>query len=515
MKPINKKLVTALVLMIGMLLGGSLGSSYALEIIIKTEPDAETVSHTGSLDSYVDDVLIPQSGRAEEGEYFSDFITNEEGYVTGRERTVLNGILSSEIRDFDGDGDSELLVLSAENITSEEEGDYAYNTVYLSIYEKEEENVVLKDRIEALTDVMGSCDKEDSGIFLVKNDDQIYICGSSYQNWGIWADGISFHSFILKYEDGSFVSLFDSGTWNGSDFWGSFDLEVYVDTLAEFSDSLGLSEEASEIRDTGYPFFSFLDDEEKMLLKITGDAPDFSRNYYTDYDPSYLGNVCFLLQTTSYNAGNSSEVSGQISDNDNMKSKYADIVLQYEEQYGQDDYDISEPSSLLIEMKGVYYLKLLDFNQDGTEELMIGYTVKDAGENQYGLDIWEYKDGQALRIYSDLSSSYNILYTFYEGQYYLITGDDYDEPGLQFLRLDGDTFLAEWTLIYQDDTFYINGSETQRNDYYDFYYGELCAERKSFSPLQTWRPTEGFLQVRPVRSLLGLSELDVSFYERD
>ena len=73
---------------------------------------------------------------------------------------------------------------------------------------------------------------------------------------------------------------------------------------------------------------------------------------------------------------------------------FAEIVEQYEEKYGQLQF---YPQSYVTNYTGVFLLDLVDFDQDGTQELVIGYSVPHPQGIQNcawpALDVWKLEDG--------------------------------------------------------------------------------------------------------------------------
>ena len=149
--------------------------------------------------SYADKVLAGELGQCEDGEYTGKYVRTE--YYVGAEPIHdQKGVLTSRIRDFDNDGEEELMVLvmtNDERVTSYAETDQ--NAVYLRMYESENGEIVLQDEFMALYPVMGSGDMENSGIFLQEHDGAIYICGTTYFLNYLTADGSNFNSFVLLY----------------------------------------------------------------------------------------------------------------------------------------------------------------------------------------------------------------------------------------------------------------------------------------------------------------------------
>ena len=87
--------------------------------------------------SYADKVLAGELGQCEDGEYTGKYVRTE--YYVGAEPIHdQKGVLTSRIRDFDNDGEEELMVLvmtNDERVTSYAETDQ--NAVYLRMYESE------------------------------------------------------------------------------------------------------------------------------------------------------------------------------------------------------------------------------------------------------------------------------------------------------------------------------------------------------------------------------------------
>jgi len=220
---------------------------------IKTDDQSE------DLDTYVDEVLIPEYGEVSEGDYITDIPT---------------GILTSSIQDFDNDGNDELLVLILE--TKDNSYGESYNHVSLRMYEEKDGEVVLTDKYAAL-DYVSSGLYEISGIFLTDNNGQFYICGSYSDADSRWSDGDTWNSFVLTYDNESFVTKYEIEGNSGDD---PGDMYYYtVSEMAEFLDEIGLENE-SRYFELEIPSFRMVDDEEEMLMMVVG-SPDGKLDHYS------------------------------------------------------------------------------------------------------------------------------------------------------------------------------------------------------------------------------------------
>ena len=270
------------------------------------ETDSSEITERYSLYEYTEDVLIPGEGECKEGEYICEYTDGVSiPYLENAES--LEGVLTSRIRDFDGDGSEELLVLVLKN---EEAGlnyidypdDYTCNKVYLRMYERENGEIALKDEILGIYPVLGAGDNEEAGIFLKENSGKTYICGSSHNLIVGGATPSSLmYSFVITYDGNTFTKLagYDEPVI-GTDFYEDPDAEKMADLL----DSIGLEGMTSYMRDSYMMIFDFSTDEyDEMLMFVTGEN-DGSGDQTAYYDnlfegntiPELLGKVVFTLQ---------------------------------------------------------------------------------------------------------------------------------------------------------------------------------------------------------------------------
>lgn len=426
--------------------------------------------------SYVDEVLIPQEGQCSEGEYTCE-------YKRVSMRTSLKpvssekGVLSWRIRDFDNDGEDELLVLILNNEYLEEYTQETKNEVLLRMYEAESEEVVLKDEMSVLCPVLGSGDSELSGIFLHENDGQTYICGSLRQQIYLYADGVTFDSFVLTYDGKKFEK--EAGTdeaVSGSEFSGE---KEAAEKMADYLEKIGLDSEAEQIRDSWMRCFEFTDDVE-MLMLIEGENSDADKamDYWETKNPEDLGEVTLTLKLSW--------------DEERAAENDRDERIGQDAGKGQDKEKISQSAEKAYTAfldKGEYdgytsdwtaeaeSYSILDINQDGVPELMVhsendgfrwsntllfvydskSQEVKLAEDIYHYADI-RYSDKHKAIVYSDVRST-----QMYGGQ--------------GFFTLDGTTLTSAFSVGWDNTSgsehyfIYENGSqkeisESESNAYY-------------------------------------------------
>lgn len=110
-------------------------------------------------------------------------------------------------------------------------------------------------------------------------------------------------------------------------------------------------------------------------------------------------------------------------------TKYKALVLEYEEKYGR--VDTYCPDEWRIYLTGLCFAKLVDFNKDGLEELLLVYATGNLQSGfllyNYTYEVWEYRyDNINLIDTGELFGTNGGIRTVwladYEGQIYLLTG---------------------------------------------------------------------------------------------
>ncbi|MBQ8016051.1 MAG: hypothetical protein IJ264_07715, partial [Clostridia bacterium] len=135
---------------------------------------------------------------------------------------------------------------------------------------------------------------------------------------------------------------------------------------------------------------------------------------------------------------------------DELKSKYLEIIKDYEERYGvytetTDEYDMNGYS-------GVYFCELFDWNTDGTPELMIGYTKYFAIlYNIEYISVFGVENGEVRQL---LNEKYNHMHLSLDGSQGVVFAKGND--GLVRLVLANDE-AEEWDNSGVDYVSYSNG----------------------------------------------------------
>ncbi len=169
---------------------------------------------------------------------------------------------------------------------------------------------------------------------------------------------------------------------------------------------------------------------------------------------------------------------------------YGDVVRQYEEQYGtlqfyEDDYS--------TKYTGVFLLKTMDFDGNGVDELVIGYSVPHPQGIEYcawpALDVWTLDNGSPVCLYEEAIVTQSdigrhCMYTTLDDVTYLVTGWSGSDVDLDLLSLQDGAFSSGLKLRSEElmsgvyvtgMKFYLNESEIDESafsDYYDRIYSD-------------------------------------------
>lgn len=369
----------------------------AVEILLQgvKATEGSEVRRKYELYSYADKVLAGELGRCEDGEYTAKYVRTEY-YVSPEPVHDLEGVLTSRIRDFDNDGDEELMVIVMTNEKGLETpyAETEKNIVYVRMYESSNGEIVLQDEFMALYPVMGSGDMENSGIFLQEHDGDIYICGTTYSLTYLTADGSVFNSFVLLYTGEGFEKKAGTeGIIGGSEFSGE---EQNAYEMADYLETIGLVNEAAQIRETWMRRFDFSDPSEEMILRITGEndggADLFS--FSATMDPESLGTIIYHIQTSwddeisedaapedTAAAESSTEDEPELS-SDVYRREYGPLLDQTLEKYEND--------------MGKYLLYYVyDIDKNGVRELIVQTGTCEA---DYMYEIYTIQDGKAVYL---------------------------------------------------------------------------------------------------------------------
>lgn len=158
------------------------------------------------------------------------------------------------------------------------------------------------------------------------------------------------------------------------------------------------------------------------------------------------------------------------------ESIYAGIVRDYESKYGKLTFTEVNYSTYYT---GVFLVKLLDLNQDGVDELLIGYSTEVEEIQDYitapKLDVWTIVNTYLVKAYEgaivhhgDIGS--HCAYINMDGQYYLITGSDGYESDLHLMVLHNGEFQDFYTLYNdREGTCLINNRQVNESEWAELY----------------------------------------------
>lgn len=476
----------------------------------KKETNSKKLVTQYNLYTYVDDVLIPELGQCEEGTYTCNYITTNYG-MTLESVHSQTGVLTSRIQDFDGDGQEELLVLVMKNnekVKSEEGLDEPdRNAVYLQMYEVKNQNITLQAEMKGLgAQVLGFGDNESDGIFLKKYNEKTYICGSTYGLAYLWADGSSFNSFVVTYEDGEFCKYCGTeDTIGGSDFR---DYEAEANEMASALEQIDLKQEAEQIRASGMQKFDFIDEVDDMLMRVVGeyDWVKDPSHYWESDDINDFSQVRIKLKL-SWNPKDEKRSGEELYQNvlSAYLSGYQSDFLSVNPYYIRNEEDLADRA----EGKLTLFYALEDMNGDGIEELFIGEQTNT--DDIDIIDTWKYSIDQPDRIIPDVDMGIVNTCTPCEGgiyqvwiwhtsfqksfRYYSIS-----EDGIGYKKLEEVTEVIDNSDIYEphptgreETTYYYSSPSSMESEITEEQFEEVQSKYKAISlnwkPLEQWEQT--------------------------
>ena len=163
-------------------------------------------------------------------------------------------------------------------------------------------------------------------------------------------------------------------------------------------------------------------------------------------------------------------------DAQSLKAAYAPIVHTYESKYGPlefttiNDYDY---------YTGVFLVRLIDFNQDGSDDLLIGYSTRVEGLQEFitapKFDVWTMWNGNPVQAYEgaivhhgDIGS--HCAYTNLDGQWFLISGSTGFATDLHLMVLHNAEF-QDFNTLFDDGlgTCRINNRDTTPEEWNETY----------------------------------------------
>ena len=173
-------------------------------------------------------------------------------------------------------------------------------------------------------------------------------------------------------------------------------------------------------------------------------------------------------------------------------SAYRNLIQSYEKKYGKAQ--LNEQKQFWT---GLCYAKLLDFNNDGINELILTYQTERYNKDkvQYHVELWKYGGKSAKRVTSRISWSGNNMPYFgglgickYNGKYLLeLTGNACGDNYYYGTKKDGSVGLVHkfiWKGDAMEGDWYMDGKKTSGN-MYETYYKKYHANATWYSFAQS------------------------------
>ena len=232
-----------------------------------------------TLQNYLDATLIPTYGLLDcnaiyRADYQGDGEYDWNAWSKRLEETRT--ILMYDIRDYDGDGQAEMLVAVgklSDSYLGEEQGDV---DMWLQMYEVEEYTVYMSAEQNLGLWVSGGPDAMDLNAYLMYDGTYNHIALDSQAYYGLVADGVSYDAMLWRYDGDRFVQEINYAT-GGSDF-DSGEFEPLADTFEGY----GLYASAEKARGNGdwwgMPAYDEEGDHLERLFRVCARNP-----YLYDY----------------------------------------------------------------------------------------------------------------------------------------------------------------------------------------------------------------------------------------
>lgn len=184
---------------------------------------------------------------------------------------------------------------------------------------------------------------------------------------------------------------------------------------------------------------------------------DSTSHRYNCFRPDKQGGSMIYFGESDQDA--SAEDSVEDQDTVNTTALYADVVENFIGRYGNLSFGESDNE---FYAQGVFKIDLKDFNQDGTDELMILYTVEENGIYPY-IEIFTVEDGGLVKLFSqktrDEFHEAAMSFCLYQngGKLYVPVYDSLDQNPV-YVHLYGFNENREFGEVYQyeNNAFYMN-----------------------------------------------------------
>lgn len=406
-----------------------------------------------SLETYVDKVLVPKYGKCTAGTYESKYVKKdgEKKIVQPERLEKQKGVLASKLKDFDGDGEKELLVLMLK--TGEEDKakkDEKHNHVYLQMYEKKEKSIKLAAEYLALRNVMGNAETERQGIFLKESGGKIYICGSTANQYSLTARSHEYGMFAVNY-DGTFREYASTkGLLTGEEH------EKEITDISAKLEKIGLNATAKRMRGYSELWFEFDESGVEILAELTTTEQNGTEElseFYETYDSSVLKpvqrKVTLKFDKKEIEAA-AKRTEERLKKEQKKDEAYQKILDEYQEallmgasEVQKDPEGYPNINPLLVFLtetdkgKTEIIYTMYDIDESGEKELLVGSRSNGGDERVVGVYCFDGVD--AKNMFEDQTLAERSLLQIYEnGTMYIYGSGGASYGNASFYRMDGE-----------------------------------------------------------------------------
>ena len=438
----------------------------------ENDSDSKEEAKVASLETYVEDVLVPKYGTCSAGTYESEYVTEDAAkkIVQPERLEKQKGVLASKLKDFDGDGEKELFVLMLKTGEKDKaDQSKTCNNVYLQMYETKDKGVKLAAEYLALPNVMGQAETERQGIFLKESGGKTYICGSTANQYSLTVRAHAYGMFAVTY-DGTFKEY--TGTK------GLITGETYEKEAADIStklEKIGLIETAKRMKEHSELWFEFDEADTEVLAEITTTEQNGTKElnaFYETYDPAALKSVVRKV-TTKFGKKETEAAAKRTAERLKKEQKteeaYQGILDTYNEallmgaaevQESPENYPKINPLLVFLtetaQGKSEIVYTLYDIDENGTKELLIG--SRSGGTDARVVGIYCFDGADAKNMFEDETLAERSLLQIYQNGTIYIYGSGGASYGIaDFYRIDGEDAVIQT----EEYTFDMDGHSDQ------------------------------------------------------
>ncbi len=411
-----------------------------LQRALSNVEDESTFNETYTYVRYMNEEILADNGQVHQGEYDASYAYQNEIPTTAYVEDV-KGLMTSDIRDYDKDGQTELLAVSLDESGST-------LTLVLTMYEYQEDSVVLSDQ-QRLGTVLGGDDAEQVGLYLKDVNGTPYIYGFIEKKMDFASQGTQANHFVFTYDGSQFVSYLEMSTTEP--FIADENAVASFEQAAALLENIGLYASASQTYDTAGQTFGIVqaDGADETLLTIQGKRANQDVGYTTGISLEACGKVQYRLVVYMETPEKTAE------------TLYQPVLDAYHHALSSQEASINplilneQTTGLLAgEKPEDLFYHLLDIDENGVEELFI------AKSDGTIVDVWTYDgvDLRSLELQGQLLSDKSIRCQTAENRYtfYTLADDGYEICTKRELKAEDGSYYSrenssQWMSIGQTD----------------------------------------------------------------